>query len=163
MPCPGRALPGWQDHLWSASSLRLQPMRPWLPPVCRRGACFPLSACVCTSRVILVWRVCGSPLYTRLALAVRYSLTLWFGISRRVEETPTKMRRNMWVGLCECSCVWVLWILINLPKVLHLSSAKKPRGKKQTQLWDWLPSLFGSHSLLPFRVRISPNPLKKAV
>lgn len=89
--------------LWSASSLRLQPMRPWPPPVCRRGACFPLSACVCTSRVILVWRVCGSPLYARLALAVRYSLTLWFGISRRGEETPTKMRRNMWVGLCECS------------------------------------------------------------
>lgn len=53
---------------------------------------------------------------------------------RRGEEgKPHKDEKKCVGGLCECMCACMPWVFINFPKILHVSSAIKPRGKKKTQ------------------------------
>lgn len=106
--------------------------------------------------VIVFACFCMSLLWGLLTLAVRYILTLWYGISHsmnwevrergeermggkgregrgeesRGEESLTKMRGKCVGGLCECKCACMSWVFINFPKILHFSSAIKPRGEK---------------------------------
>lgn len=83
-------MPGWQHHGG------LHATRPWLPPVWRQGARFPLSACVCTSGC----EAAPGPSCPRCEVRPQPVVRDWSqqrtGRRGRGEETPTKMRRNAW-------------------------------------------------------------------
>ena len=141
----------------SASSPQPPATRPWLPPSYRQGAGFIcLSVCVCMFGVIVFARLCRTLLWGLPTLAVRYILTLWYGIShhtewedmetaggeenrggaeqsreeRRGRETPTKMRRNVWVYCASaCAPAYPGYSSISL-RFSTFSSAIKPRGEK---------------------------------
>lgn len=93
--------------------------------------------------VIVFARLCRTLLWGLPTLAVRYILTLWYGISHHTEwedmETaggeenrggaeqsreerkgnPHKDEKKCVGGLRECMCACIPWVFINFPKILH--------------------------------------------
>ena len=158
--CPGCALPGWQDHSGPQAAPSYQPrglgsfLHTGRVPVssvclfvyvCLPWLCLRVCAGLCYGASLpLLWGIflpCGTGLVTALngktwkqqegrRIEGEPSRAEQSGGERRGRETPTKMRRTVWVDCASaCAPAYPGYSSISL-RFFTFPSAIKPRGEK---------------------------------